>query len=546
MRSNVYIYIVMVSALSCLVGCHKPQEQAIQEQATENPQVASESTCGATTLDAADADKWECVPDVGHWCTDPNGCPVKGNIAGVGTRLAFAQPLPLGTGYRFGGKKLPTSYIPNCNRDDNSGICSAADASWICTLSEGCDCGAGKVKLDGECAGDTYRVGHGIPSETCNEDNCGEYCRNNQCACGEKILTEKNDECRCRQSIDICMKPDGCTVDGQNYTYYQSWVNYMYENKTSNEKCDEIKPSDDSQPVAQQDNNAEQAPEKAKDIVVPEGYFLTLGENVPGCAAKADYRCFEEKQLCDCRNPKDNKGGEKKECKCKCGKSQIAKGEECKNNKLVPNSKAEIVKNENGDILLKCGDEMVNIKDGYMKDYDGNDFDIDRPGYRMSACTCGTGKPAPGEGYGCSFSMTSIGDGSEWMAVKVLAGWGCLNMEGCKCGDSTCYPDLCLGSDQCAEFNTLNPKDGRLECDGHVLPVDVVMKGYGCYASYEFVNAPGWYCSKPEGCPCGEATCEQNQMCLAPGQCGVHKLGEPEQNKLKFLQVKRVDCNDYC
>ena len=289
------------------------------------------------------------------------------------------------------------------------------------------------------------------------------------------------------------------------------------------------------------------------DICAEDKVICGMDSSTPGCicageALKKGYRCFEKKQLCDCTDPQDNEGTDENECKCKCGKSEIAKDEECKNNKPVPMPKAETIENENGDILLKCGNEMVNIGDGHIRYDNGNKIDIDRPEDRAYVCTCGTGKKAPGEGYGCAFSTTAIGPGSEWMRVNNLAGWMCLNMEGCKCGDSICYPDdLCLGSDQCDEFNTFKLKDGRLTCEGHDLPADVIMKGYGCYYDdVKFLNASGWYCGKPEGCPCGEATCEQYQMCLEPGHCGEHKLNEQVQQNLEFLQIKRVECNDFC
>ncbi len=868
MRSYVNIYVVMACALSSFVGCNKPQEQAsenvqLTQEASESPATDAKpseapatevKTCGPTTLAVADAEKWECVPESGYWCTDPKGCPVNGNIAVVGTRLAFAQPLPQGTGYHF------DNGISDCDhKEDGLRICSDADwTGWSCTRSEGCDCGAGKVKMDGKCLGDTYRGNDGLSSETCNKDNCGgAFCRNNQCVCGEKILTENNDECHCPSDKVTCLKTEGCIDNGKNYAYYQTWIDYRYEKTSYREECDAIRPSeitkDNAVPkgyVLSSDKELKCAEEEGCSCgkqICPKGficeddrcvtwydpvdqcpgmlmyycdeacdcdgrmcpknafcliesggigsetdvrcenfeevtdartafafykylvsgsdyfgeeryasnydvyfhndysddkdenytnhvifdiaywgkrkneytnYYLKvkegkkidmyvvcskpgcdcngspldehyyciqqhvvlasgepdmygtcstpyqpftydepssfmgvscdISENIvepvcfnsegcacgsttiaegdvcvngqarcstlhsrpgclcgdktlqkgygcykgslmcqseeackcrgtdihygdicdenkvicgtdsstPGClcagkALKKGYRCFEEKQLCDCKNPNDNADKAEKECKCKCGKSEIANGEECENNKPVIIPKAEIIENENGDTLLKCGNEMVNIGHvsygiNELRYSNGNAIDIDKPDDREGVCTCGTGKPAPGEGYGCAFEATRIGAGSEGMNVLVFAGWRCLNKEGCQCGDSICYPDLwCRGdNDKCDEEDTLKLKDGQLDCEEHVLPAEVIVKGYGCYSGD--VNAPGWYCAKPEGCPCGEVTCEQNQMCLAPGYCSKNKLNEQEQERIEFLQIKRVACNDYC
>ena len=132
------------------------------------------------------------------------------------------------------------------------------------------------------------------------------------------------------------------------------------------------------------------------------------------------------------------------------------------------------------------------------------------------------------------------------MEMWVLDGWKCLNTEGCQCGDSICYPDFCLGSDRCDVEDTLKLKDGRGNCEGHVLPTDVIVKGYGCYSGDNSTNPTGWYCGKPEGCSCGDVTCEQNQMCLTPGNCSKNKLDEQEQNSLELLQIKRDDCDGLC
>ena len=107
--------IIITIAAACFTGCnHAP----VQTQGTESGQSASvenneiapkaadanegeAASCGATTLNAADAGKWDCVPEIGFWCTDPAGCLVEGNLAKVGTRFSMVLPIPQGTHYEF-------------------------------------------------------------------------------------------------------------------------------------------------------------------------------------------------------------------------------------------------------------------------------------------------------------------------------------------------------------------------------------------------------------------------------------------------------------
>ena len=120
-RSNKCLLISAIVAVSvmCAVGCNKSHVEkndtagaadgatdtvvgntdsmAGHTDAAGNADPTSAGTdgmkiCGSTSLSPEDATKWDCVPDIGFWCTDPDGCPVNGNTAMVGTRLIWVQP----------------------------------------------------------------------------------------------------------------------------------------------------------------------------------------------------------------------------------------------------------------------------------------------------------------------------------------------------------------------------------------------------------------------------------------------------------------------
>ena len=79
-----------------------PETPILQDTAANDPIEQAPSPADAQfVLSPEDAQKWDVVPDIGYWCTDPKGCPVNGNIAQVDTRLAHALPLPQGQGYLF-------------------------------------------------------------------------------------------------------------------------------------------------------------------------------------------------------------------------------------------------------------------------------------------------------------------------------------------------------------------------------------------------------------------------------------------------------------
>ena len=269
------------------------------------------------------------------------------------------------------------------------------------------------------------------------------------------------------------------------------------------------------------------------------------------------YRCFQQKQECSCNG--DN-------CTCKCGNLDISKGEICgDDDKKVVIPPPEVKKDNHGNTLTKCGAHWVDfgachyavtyVKTGEQQ---FTEIETDSPEDRDMLCTCGTGKPVPGDGYGCRYKEDILGDASERSAEElILHGWACMNPEGCKRGKSTEYPEICLNSDNdveactskwedsdcgitCDDENTLTSKDGNLHCGGHVLPMTTALRGYGCTRDRKDVPS-GWYCTKPEGCACGSATCQKDQRCIQPGKCSVaYPTANPE-----YISIKKVSRESY-
>ena len=293
-------------------------------------------------------------------------------------------------------------------------------------------------------------------------------------------------------------------------------------------------------------------------------HVVLCGEysNTRGCYCgknelRKDYRCLNNEQICDCREDEDSEN----DCTCKCGKTSIHRGEVCGNDDKP--AIHTVTKNEDGSRTLKCGSKTlrfpVESDDAYCRDNDDgtlcssmydqhrHKLSIDRYIDQEVLCTCGTETPIPGKDYGCAFKEDMVGKDSEWEYGSYLVGYQCLNFDGCKCGTKTCQPgDLCQkrrdGSHYCEPFKTF---DGS--CANHQLPTNKVAAwGYGCYAPSQFTQAPGWYCKNAEGCPCGDVSCEQWQMCLAPGYCSKNKLDAAgqsvvNQNKSLIRQVQRDD-----
>ncbi|MBQ1924610.1 MAG: hypothetical protein II180_00660, partial [Proteobacteria bacterium] len=296
------------------------------------------------------------------------------------------------------------------------------------------------------------------------------------------------------------------------------------------------------------------------DVCTKEGVVCGADSNTTGCLCgetplKEGYRCLQKEQICACgsqieeRDDSDEEEIDEEEigeeeideedektvdsdetdtkgtpCTCQCGDKVIESGVACD----PAHPPIEIDKSKCGNL----GAFYENVEEKHIK-YNGQIYKVDEsiPEMAWLACTCGTGLEAPGEGYVCAFKSDVKGYADVHMDIVVYAGWICTKMEGCACGENICDPGaLCVtdkdGGKSCSEFNNIDRTCKELS------EAYAYENGYKCYYN-ESEYAKGWYCDDVEGCACGEVTCEQYQMCLAPGYCSKNKLtSESEQQML--------------
>ena len=277
------------------------------------------------------------------------------------------------------------------------------------------------------------------------------------------------------------------------------------------------------------------------DICADDKIICGANSRTPGCICgdkplREGYRCFNKEQLCDCKSD---------DCHCSCGQTQIDRNVVCRDDDTplikIPFKHEESVAEgfRLGEILY-CGDQAVPLRAKRDIFMNGTLLDINDPDDQKILCECGTGQSAPGDGYGCGFEAGTVGVGSEWTSVSELAGWQCQRFEGCSCGNETCMPgDMCQISPDgmtCLEFNTF-----KGECGESVLPPALIHnERYQCYDPYKPVAATGWYCSKAEGCVCGESKCGYLQRCLSQGKCSEDKLPD---SAVDYLESAVIDAS---
>lgn len=250
------------------------------------------------------------------------------------------------------------------------------------------------------------------------------------------------------------------------------------------------------------------------------------------------YRCYQGAQYCASDS-------------CTCGKETIARHDECGDDDavIVLNCddlySKEACKKGEMSLSLGCEEYFQYISEIISET---SILDINKTLDRKLLCTCGTERPKPGTDYGCALNITTKGHGSEMTEVAELAGYQCLNYNGCPCGEMRCNPgELC-------DINTANSKlfcralddEQNTVCGGQdirdIFAITYAsIYDYGCYDDVDSLNnTPGWYCTKSEGCACGNTKCEQWQMCMKPGYCGKIKLDENEHEALRYPIIKRI------
>lgn len=274
MKKSIYISFIVLAAIS-MESCH---HQKISQPLTEADRIKAISD--SVNMDVLDAEHWEWTPEVGYWCTDPKGCPVKGNTANVGTRLVYALPLPQGTGYK--------------SEDRFNQI------EWNCAKDEGCACGLGIVERGASCHGDMYLAKEAV-SGKCNKDNCDAYCKNDQCICGDDVIVkDKFSGLTCNADFKVCRDLGGCKVGDKNYSMYETWVENefkCYEEdgcQCGRSRCEEYDMCDPSVEKCKNSSGEYVTREQEEKKLIPEGYELDNGSLV--CRVESGCKCA--KQLC--------------------------------------------------------------------------------------------------------------------------------------------------------------------------------------------------------------------------------------------------------
>ena len=149
--------------------------------------------------------------------------------------------------------------------------------------------------------------------------------------------------------------------------------------------------------------------------------------------------------------------------------------------------------------------------------------------------TCdGATPPLNVEDYICLFTAVED-DRLEAPQTTVTArGYYCIRPEGCACGNDTCPMHAQCRDNACVYdsvylheachrnniFQTAQEKRlrnrfvderGWCRCGDSVVPPN--LPGYTC------LDAAGMLCQNPEGCPCGNVTCANDESCISPGNC---------------------------
>ena len=427
---------------------------------------------------------------------DCNGVPLLENYLCVEQHVVFAHD----KSDEYGICKWPY-YGFSHDRPEVGGSCDIADnvIEQVCFNDQGCACGSDVIRMGDICVDGRAQCSALKPRPGCK---CGGEKPGTGYGCYQQQLICQDKSCTCHGKAihlgDICTKGDkNCNAN---------------HHLTTDTCVGDVICGADSQTTG-----------------------CMCGEK----ALREGYRCFQKEQVCACHIPNEeiddfeDTESDADRCTCQCGEQNVPNGAVCGNDDKPVSDRKTITFDE-----TQCGkvDNIV-YPQGEWVHYKSRKYEVDRgtPELAWLACTCGTGKEAPGEGYACAFKYDTKGNGSEWEAIKIYAGWQCRKYEGCACGNTTCHPGEVCATNQDNTRSCVPCKNISSFCLEHRLPLSYIYgNGYGCYDDNRTKKyTEGWYCHRPEGCACGDVMCEQWQMCVSPGNCSTRKLdSEIEQNKL--------------
>ena len=492
------------------------EEEKYLEKSNHNPEIWN-GLPTVTTLFTGHEDGYSAADVI---CSDP-GCDCGGKSLNEGY---------ICNKYKVVLDSYLTSWLMICDKpykfygDIRMETCIYSDDVFeqVCNNETGCICGTGRISKGDVCVN--------------GQAQCSTLNHRPGCLCGEQVIDK---EYACYQGMPIC------------HAGLKNSILLTDRDKTCSCNGKEIHLGD----LCSKDQvicgvNARQTP------------GCMCGEN----PLRDGYRCLDNKQYCYCLNTfskgdDENDSVGDKSCTCQCGKQRIDNGVICSDNNEPVKEKPDVVSERKdnewisdcgeGAYLLSCGKREVRIlkftpdelnrgaygldsQEEYYLDPHNNSEDLN------ALCSCGTGYPAPGDGYGCAYKYACVGNCPECSCTseRKLAGYQCQKYEGCKCGKERCAPgDLCEknanGLFACSEFMTFAGT-----CNGYQhIPIDKISEwGYGCYrhGDKKDTEAEGWYCMNENGCPCGKDRCEKMQMCESSGHCSQNKLPAD-----KFINIEK-------
>ncbi len=149
--------------------------------------------------------------------------------------------------------------------------------------------------------------------------------------------------------------------------------------------------------------------------------------------------------------------------------------------------------------------------------------------------TCdGASIPPNAKDYMCLFESSNNGWDESTQSFVGARGFYCINPNGCACGKNTCpmhaqcskgaciydavylseachRSDMWLNAQNFRQNNRFVDARGWCYCGNSLVPPN--LPGYACDDDI------GLSCKRPEGCPWGDVTCAEGDLCILPGKC---------------------------
>ncbi len=479
---------LLLTALFALAGCRSTEPDQTNPNTTKagQPETSKpaaptekeeeeEKLCDDALLTDEEKQQWECVPVSGYWCTHPDGCTVRGNRAGLGTRLNSTFPLPKGEGYRLS----PDAQLGFGER-------------WHCDRKEGCLCGTEKIAQDAICyEGEIYDALDAL-SGPCNRETCGAFCHKGQCICGSETDEDGNafDLPYAQFKDFVCHADLFLNFEGnheeradrfQNQSFYTPYAQFYLKCEEGEgcqcgkEKCEEghycmylsgESSCEDLEHLATRMEEEEETEEEA-DSDSEDAERSASPKGRPGRTfARRPYRNTPDV----CMVPEG----------CKCGSQTCAQGQSCKNNFCVV-----YVSNNNNDYQCES-----------------------KKGCNCGEQTCAKGEICKKEMY-CFYRKNS--------SESLEEAFTCPRPQGCDCGSQACPKGaVCrkvVANDDSVQMACVK-KGKALWREAYLSSHDLAEKqNYYLRDGDDRTPDPFVLCSTP-GCDCGGVPLKAQYLCI--------------------------------